>query len=101
MTISDDLRHATRLPSGRPRELAGRIADALGDNAGLLTDERLESVLRALVAEAQRRPSMRQFRRQFLAAALGEEKAEMLVASGLSAEDIAAITAPERMLEGV
>lgn len=64
------------------------MGQVLARKAGLLSDETLEVLLRDLIAEAQRRPSMQGARRTILAGALGEEKAEQLAKTNLSAAEI-------------
>ena len=58
-----------------------------------LQDRELIRSIRDLVAEAQTRPSCKIELRALLLDVLGEEKAELLAASNLSADEIAAVCA--------
>lgn len=78
--------------------IASRIAAVVGDNIGLLNDTALETLLRDTIAEAQRRSTMQSARRQLLAGALGEEKAEMLINTDMTPEQISAATDPTTVL---
>jgi hypothetical protein len=74
------------------KTIASSLATVVGENLCLLNDVSLEVLLRDVIAEAQRRPAMTPARRALLAGALGEEKAEQLAKTNLSAAEIALAT---------
>lgn len=58
-------------------------------NVSDLSDERLEAHLRDTIEHAMKRPAMKPALRQLLAGAIGELKAEMLVTTDMTADEIA------------